>query len=80
MGKRILKLIETAGISSFRIFEKDEPGPYFTGNGSTDLMCGRCAGVLAQNIDPKEIESRWFRCPTCKSINDPTSFFVPHDG
>ena len=80
MARRILKLVNAADPTGSRLFEKDQPGPYFKRNSSTDLLCGRCAEVLAESIDPEEFKSVRFRCPACKSLNDTGSYFVPHGG
>lgn len=76
--RRILKLVSPSDSISRQILEKMESGPYFHGGGATTLLCGRCAGVLAERIDPLKHASVLFRCPGCRSLNDPTSYFVPH--
>src|SRR5438105_3133915 len=78
ISRRILKLVSLANHGTIRIIEKIEPGPYFEGGGLTNLLCGRCAGILAKCIDPLKHVSVLFRCPKCQSLNDPTSYFVPH--
>ena len=39
------------------------------GNGDTNMFCGKCKNLLAQEIDPMRIKGIVVQCYKCKSFN-----------
>lgn len=45
-------------------------GPFITGAGEIDYVCGACGTVLAASVNPNQVTNLVFRCPKCQSYND----------
>jgi hypothetical protein len=46
------------------------PGPFFTGDGPLDLLCGQCGATLASGMEEGRVQDVVFQCPRCGAFND----------
>ena len=43
---------------------------FFLGFSNTNLICGRCKTILAQDVNPKDLPGKLMKCNSCQSINE----------
>lgn len=48
----------------------ESPGPFFTGDGPLDLLCGECGATLADGMEEGRVRDVVFECPRCGAFND----------
>jgi hypothetical protein len=47
----------------------ENPGPYFTGSGDVDLVCGKCGFQLTKGAAMIDIGNVILVCPQCGAYN-----------
>jgi hypothetical protein len=48
------------------------PGPFHTGTGTLNLLCGGCRFVLVAQVEQRDAYAELLiRCPACGAVNDP---------
>jgi hypothetical protein len=43
---------------------------FFWGFSHTDLLCGHCHTMLAQAVNPRDLEGKLLKCNNCQSVNE----------
>lgn len=49
---------------------KNFKGPFFSGEGDIDYICGNCDHILAEGLKEGQIRNIVVRCPNCGMYNE----------
>lgn len=57
------------GTAAILVAAEGFQGPFLKGEGSIDLLCGKCLYTLAEAIHPWQIQNIVLQCPACEAYN-----------
>jgi hypothetical protein len=66
------KIIPEPEPNTRTVFVKPEgqQGPFITGEGDINYVCGSCQVVLAQKAQTGQVSNIVFKCPKCQKFNE----------
>ncbi len=65
----VMRLVENPDPKKQRIITPSSDIILLKGNGDTNMFCGKCKNLLAQEINPMSIKGIVVQCFKCKSFN-----------
>jgi hypothetical protein len=70
MADKTLAVVEEAPRSSAIIHAPPKGKLAFSGDGPDRLLCGGCAGTLAEGVSDGQLFGVFIECPDCGTLND----------
>lgn len=65
----VMRLVEEPDPKKQRIIAPSSDIILLKGNGDTNMFCGKCKNLLAQEVNPMSVRGIVVQCFKCKSFN-----------